>query len=285
MAEQNDKHFDMMTSFILTALCCTPQPRIIMMTSKPHPRSYVKPATVMSTAAGHSYHFAPMASSEDDVLEEDAEEYELRPRGREKNRRGTSRERLDDIILISKDIKEGDTLNSIALRHSCMVADLKRANNLINEQDFFALRTIKIPVKRFSLLTDPQFSTKGKPSSLLPAQHSEDPVSSPLPSESVDSFLQEVDRDIEQIVRSTDVTKENLHEVVSALGPDLHFGPDHKLTKPKDPHFGADWGLRWWMAVVIMVIVGVVTPVFYFLYYEVLEKEPHPNTSHPAASP
>lgn len=169
------------------------------------------------------------------------------------------------------------------------VADLKRANNLINEQDFFALRTIKIPVKRFSLLAEPQLSSKGKLTRLLPTQHSEEPDTIPLlemlPVESVDSFLQEVDRDIEQIVRSTDVTKENLHEVVSALSPDLHFDLDHKVPKRKDPYFGADWGLRWWMAVVIMVIVGVITPVFYFLYYEVLEKETHSNSSHSAASP
>lgn len=169
---------------------------------------------------------------------------------------------------------------------SLQVADLKRANNLINEQDFFALRTIKIPVKRFSLLTDTSFSPKGKQSRTLLGQPSEDlPHSSlfeALPLETADRFLQEVDRDIKQIVKSTDATKENLHEVVSALSPDLHFEPEYIVTKPKDPYYGADWGLGWWTAVVIMVIVGVVTPVFYFLYYEVLDKEPHLNTSHAA---
>lgn len=87
-----------------------------------------------------------------------------------------------------------------------------------------------------------------------------------------------------QIVRSTDVTKGNLHEVVSALSQDLHFEPDYKVAKPKDPYYGADWGLGWWTAVVIMVIVGVVTPVFYFLYYEVLDKESHLNSSHAPVS-
>lgn len=256
------------------------------MTGKHPSRSYLKPAAVSSTTLGHSYHFAPMGNSENDLSEEDAEEYELRPRGREKTRRSTSKERLDDIIFISKDIGEGDTLNSIALLHCCTVADLKRANNLINEQDFFALRTIKIPVKRFSLLTDASFSPKGKQPRTLSDQLIEDqPQSSvfeALPLETADSFLQEVDRDIKQIVKSTDATKENLHEVVSALSPDLHFEPDYIVAKRKDPYDGADWGLGWWTAVVIMVIVGVVTPVFYFLYYEVLDKEPHLNASHAA---
>ncbi|XP_068103885.1 lysM and putative peptidoglycan-binding domain-containing protein 3 isoform X2 [Hyperolius riggenbachi] len=254
-----------------------------MITGKHASRSYQKPATVSSTAAGHSYHFTPMANSENDLSEEDTEEFELRPRGREKTRRSTSRERLDDIIFISKDVTEGDTLNSIALQHCCTVADLKRVNNLLNEQDFFALRTIKIPVKRFSLLTETQYPQTGKLSRTLLLHPSEDLECSPLleaqPSETVDSFLQEVDRDIQQIVRSTDMTKETLHEVVSALSQDVGFGLDHQVIQRKDPYHGADWGLGWWTAVVIMVIVGVVTPVFYFLYYEVLEKEPHANFS------
>ncbi|XP_069820754.1 lysM and putative peptidoglycan-binding domain-containing protein 3 [Dendropsophus ebraccatus] len=255
------------------------------MASRHESRSYLKPSSVSSTTSGHSYHFASMANSENDVSEEEAEEYELRPRGREKTRRSTSRERLDDIIFINKDIIEGDTLNSLALQHCCTVADLKRANNLINEQDFFALRSIKIPVKRFSLLTETHFSPKGKISRTAPAQlllEDQQPYLAldALSTETVDSFLQEVDRDIEHIVRVTDMKKENLHEVVSALSQDPHFEIEPKVVRQKDPYHGADWGLGWWTAVVIMVIVGIITPVFYFLYYEVLNKEPPSNSSH-----
>lgn len=122
------------------------------MTGKHPSRSYLKPAAVSSTTLGHSYHFAPMGNSENDLSEEDPEEYALRPRGREKTRRSTSTERLDDIILISKDIVEGDTLNSIALQHCCTVADLKRANNLINEQDFFCIEDNKNSSEAFQFI-------------------------------------------------------------------------------------------------------------------------------------
>ncbi|XP_004678484.1 PREDICTED: lysM and putative peptidoglycan-binding domain-containing protein 3-like [Condylura cristata] len=57
--------------------------------------------------------------TDSDVLEEDAEVYELRSRGKEKIRRSTSRDRLDDIVVLTKDIKEGDTLNAIALQYCC----------------------------------------------------------------------------------------------------------------------------------------------------------------------
>ncbi|XP_053557462.1 lysM and putative peptidoglycan-binding domain-containing protein 3 [Bombina bombina] len=240
-------------------------------------RSYMKPTSVSSSASGHNYHFANMSNSENDILEDDIDEYELRPRGREKTRRSTSKERLDDIVFISKDINEGDTLNFIALQYCCTVADLKRYNNFINDQDFFALRSIKIPVKRFSVLTETHLSPKGKTSrtmSFQPSPGLQDSISAvdPLSSVSADSFLQEVDRDIEQVVRCTNTKKDNLQEVVSALDQELHFEPEHKPVKPKDPYYGADWGIGWWTAVVIMVLVGIVTPLLYFLYYEVLMK-------------
>nr|XP_042117750.1 lysM and putative peptidoglycan-binding domain-containing protein 3 [Peromyscus maniculatus bairdii] len=92
-------------------------------------------------ASGQLHTFGNCTDS--DLLEEDAEVYELRSRGREKVRRSTSRDRLDDIILLTKDIQEGDT---------------------------------------------------------------------------------------------------------------------------------PDWGIGWWTAVVIMLIVGIITPVFYLLYYEILAK-------------
>ncbi|NXU79311.1 LYSM3 protein, partial [Oreotrochilus melanogaster] len=157
------------------------------------------------------------------------------------------------------------------------VADIKRVNNLINDQDFFALRSIKIPVKKFSVLTETHVSPKGRP--VLRPAHCSPEVQETLPSdkfsanETVGNFLKEVDRDIEEIVKCNDTKRENLDEVVSALAAQqMCFETDGKPKKCKDPYYGADWGIGWWTAVVIMLIIGIVTPVFYLLYYEVLVK-------------
>lgn len=227
--------------------------------------------------------------SENDLSEEDAESYELRPRGRERLRRSTSRERMD-IIYLTRDIQEGDTLNSIALQYHCSVADIKRANNLLTEQDFFALRSVKIPVRRFSVLTEthntgplksaapasptgarrlPQIS----PVTSLPTESSTDSSSS---TDSVEGFLLEKDKDIERLVKSTGPSRSSLNEVVSSLTlqqqQPLLGEVEYKPAQRKDPYYGADWGMRWWTAVAIMLVVGIVTPVFYLLYYEVLVK-------------
>ncbi|XP_029019284.1 lysM and putative peptidoglycan-binding domain-containing protein 3 [Betta splendens] len=245
-------------------------------------------ATMVQPAnGGHAYLFGNNGS-ENDLSEEDAESYELRSRGRERLRRSTSRERMDDIVYLTRDIQEGDTLNSIALQYHCSVADLKRANSLLTEQDFFALRSVKIPVRRFSVLTEnhntgpiksvtpssarhlPQTS----PATSFPSESSTDSSSSST--DSVEGFLLEKDKDIERLVKSTGPSRSSLNEVVSSLTlqqqQPLLREVDYKPMQRKDPYYGADWGMRWSTAVAIMLVVGIVTPVFYLLYYEVLVK-------------
>ncbi|XP_068560129.1 lysM and putative peptidoglycan-binding domain-containing protein 3 [Cebidichthys violaceus] len=240
-------------------------------------------ATMVQPAnGGHAYLFGNNGS-ENDLSEEDGESYELRPRGRERLRRSTSRERMDDIIYLTRDIQEGDTLNSIALQYHCSVADIKRANNLLTEQDFFALRSVKIPVRRFSVLTETHSTGPLKSASPAAARrlHQISPVTS-LPTESstdsssdsVEGFLMEKDKDIERLVKSTGPSRSSLNEVVSSLTlqQPLLGEVEYKPVQRKDPYYGADWGMRWWTAVAIMLVVGIVTPVFYLLYYEVLVK-------------
>ncbi|XP_054905264.1 lysM and putative peptidoglycan-binding domain-containing protein 3 [Poeciliopsis prolifica] len=247
-------------------------------------------ATMVQPAnGGHAYLFGTNGS-ENDLSEEDGESFELRSRGKERLRKSTSKERLDDIIYLSRDVQESDTLNSIALQYHCSVADIKRANNLLTEQDFFALRSIKIPVRRFSVLTETHNAGPPKPVSPkpispigvrrvaqvsptvpLPTESSTDSCSS---TDSVEGFLLEKDKDIEQLVKSTGPSRSSLSEVVSSLTlqQPLLGEAEYKPAPRKDPYYGADWGMRWWTAVAIMLFVGIITPVFYLLYYEVLVK-------------
>lgn len=256
------------------------------MSSRSQHYGFQSATMVQSANGGHAYLFGNNAS-ENDLSEEDGESYELRPRGRERLRRSTSKERLEDIVYLSRDIQEGDTLNSIALQYHCPVADLKRANNLLTEQDFFALRSVKIPVRRFSIFTETH--SAGPPKAGSPSGARRPPQISAIPSlplesstdssssDSVEGFLLEKDKDIEQLVRSTGPSRSSLNEVVSSLSqqqqqPLLVGEVEYKPLVRKDPYYGADWGMRWWTAVAIMLVVGIVTPVFYLLYYEVLIK-------------
>ncbi len=170
------------------------------------------------------------------------------------------------------------------------MADIKRANNLLTEQDFFALRSVKIPVRRFSVLTETHGTgplVSASPSGARrvplissvtsPSESSTDSSSSST--DSVEGFLLEKDKDIEQLVKSTSPSRSSLNEVVSSLTlqQPLLGEAEYKPAQRKDPYYGADWGMRWWMAVAIMLVVGIVTPLFYLLYYEVIMKPEDSN--------
>lgn len=165
------------------------------------------------------------------------------------------------------------------------MADIKRANNLLTEQDFFALRSVKIPVRRFSVLTETHNAATLKSASPTGTRHppqvshitslpSESSMDSCSSTDSVEGFLMEKDKDIERLVKSTGPSRSGLSEVVSSLTQQqpLLGEAGYKPVQRKDPYYGADWGMGWWTAVAIMLFVGIVTPIFYLLYYEVLVK-------------
>ncbi|XP_032829647.2 uncharacterized protein LOC116953499 [Petromyzon marinus] len=157
---------------------------------------------------------------------------------------------LADVVFLEREVREGDSLVTFALQYGCSVSDIKRANNLMSEQGMYALRSVRIPVRRHGLLTDaveearrrplPPPSSSSTTSSLpatagasvatggsslptarlaaVPAPPS--PMASPAEvaaTAAAVAFLRVMDRDIANIARRTDVSKASLEEVTQAL--------------------------------------------------------------------
>lgn len=55
---------------------------------------------------------------------------------------------------VETEVQPGDTLPSLALKYNVALAELKRVNNILKENEFYALKRIRIPVKPASLLTE-----------------------------------------------------------------------------------------------------------------------------------
>lgn len=55
---------------------------------------------------------------------------------------------------VETEVQPGDTLAKLSLKYSIPVAELKRVNNILSDQYFYALKRIKIPVRTASLLTE-----------------------------------------------------------------------------------------------------------------------------------
>ncbi|TRZ23669.1 hypothetical protein HGM15179_003468 [Zosterops borbonicus] len=116
-------------------------------------RPFQAPASVHSFPGRQVFVFPGGRSDSEESSEEELNVMELRPRGKEQQR-GNARDRPGDVVLLERELTQEDSLNKLALQYGCKVADIKRVNNFIREQDLYALKSIKIPVRPHGLLTE-----------------------------------------------------------------------------------------------------------------------------------
>lgn len=169
---------------------------------------------------------------------------------------------LRNIQLLEREVLDGDNLNKLALQYGCKVTDIKRVNNLMQEQDLFALKTIKIPVQKHSFLTELHTSHPQEEmphSSSTPVKPQDRSRAQPHLQEVTD-FLMEVDQDIEKLIQNTNDQDETFLD----NSKQQRFG---FKGQPLKSH-GADWGIQWWNAVVAMLLIGIVLPLFYVIYFK-----------------
>ncbi|KAM9571933.1 lysM and putative peptidoglycan-binding domain-containing protein 4-like isoform 1-T2 [Salvelinus alpinus] len=231
----------------------------------PVPRAFQAPVDVHASVDGQVYMFR-RGQQNDSAGSSEEEEFnvmELRPRGwheLEQDRRGS-------LMLLERDVLVGDNLNKLALQYGCKVADIKRVNNLIQEQDIFALKSIKIPVKKHSLLTEANAELKetdpGTSNSATPLPQPQGKLTASSPGrphlQEYTDYLKEVDHDIERLIQTTNAQDEVFLE--AAERPQKLGSRGQRLTS-----YGADWGIQWWNAVVAMLLIGIILPVFYVVY-------------------
>ncbi|OCT86770.1 lysM and putative peptidoglycan-binding domain-containing protein 4-like [Xenopus laevis] len=223
--------------------------------------SFQPPSSVHSSFDSHVYTFSNGTAEGDGSSEEEFDVTELRARGSEQQRINALREKLGDVILLERAITEDDNLNKLALQYGCKVADIKRVNNLMRDQDIYALKTIKIPVKVHGLLTEraDELTAPYLNPSALPEPTEEESRPS-LESRDFTVYFKEIDQNIEAAQ-----TNDLFNESFPLESPSR---PHPRMVGQKQPNSGADWGIRWWNAVVIMLLVGIVLPVFYIVYFK-----------------
>ncbi|XP_051579776.1 lysM and putative peptidoglycan-binding domain-containing protein 4-like isoform X2 [Myxocyprinus asiaticus] len=239
-----------------------------MRRGEPLPRAFQAPVDVHASADGQVYMFR-QRPEELDVSSENV--MELWPRSRESSsQESQERERVGEVFLLERDISHEDNLNKLALQYGCKVADIKRVNNLFQEQDMYALKSIKIPVKKHGLLTEANSELRNpqqRPSSdaVSPPNQQPDSVETsvsgrPQVQEYTD-FLKAVDSDIERLIQSTDPPEEGFS---GSFGASRRWGWRNQHLRS----YGADWGIQWWNAVVAMLLIGIVLPIFYVVYFK-----------------
>ncbi|NXC44035.1 LYSM4 protein, partial [Penelope pileata] len=241
-------------------------------------RPFQAPVAVRSSPGGQVYVFPNGRADSEESSEEELTVMELRPRGREQQRCGTPGDRAADVVLLERELTEGDNLNKLALQYGCKVADIKRVNNFIREQDLYALKSIKIPVKPHGLLTESSSELRPLPAArsqagvtLVDVPEPEGAASSSAASRRLSDYFRGIDQSIQAAVQAE--AQLSAERCVEALGRPLA-----EPGKRASSH-GADCGIQWWNAVFIMLLVGIVLPVFYIIYFKTQESGPAAHTS------
>lgn len=133
----------------------------------------------------------------------------------------------------------------------------------MQEQDLFALKSIKIPVQEHSLLTETRTDLRGPQEDIPHASATWKPQDRPRTHQhlkEVTDFLMEVENDTERLILTTNDQDE-----------DLDNAKKHQWFGLRATHLsshGADWGIQWWNAVVAMLLIGVILPLFYVIYFK-----------------
>ncbi|NXJ90236.1 LYSM4 protein, partial [Corythaixoides concolor] len=230
-------------------------------------RSFQAPVTIHNYPGRQVYVFPNGRSDSEESSEEELNVMELRPRGKEQQQHSTSRDRVGDMVLLEREITEDDNLNKLALQYGCKVADIKRVNNFIREQDLYALKSIKIPVKPHGLLTENGGGLRPLPPA--PSRSSPMPVGLPEPDDGGSSSAE--GRHLSEYFRGID---KNIQDAVQA---EVQLNAEYCVEAPERPlpesgkrksSNGADCGIQWWNAVFIMLLIGIVLPVFYIIYFK-----------------
>ncbi|NXS37434.1 LYSM4 protein, partial [Pomatostomus ruficeps] len=230
-------------------------------------RSFQAPVTVHNFPGRQVYVFPHGRSDSDESSEEELNVMELRPRGKEQQRGSAARDRLGDVVLLEREVTEEDNLNKLALQYGCKVADIKRVNNFIREQDLYALKSIKIPVRPHGLLTEGGGALR--PPAAGPAQPGLTRVELPEPEPGAGGSAG--GRRFTDYFRGIDQSIQDAAQVEVQLNAE--YGAE-ALERPlpeagkREAGNGADCGIQWWNAVFIMLLIGIVLPVFYIIYFK-----------------
>ncbi|UJR33166.1 hypothetical protein I4U23_020622 [Adineta vaga] len=173
------------------------------------------------------------------------------------------------IVIIEKPIRANETLQAFAIRYRVPVSQLKRLNNLQNDQDFYALKYCRVPVRRFGLLHESSLSS---PTIVDLHEQSTTNTSSPhithLSQQNHHAFLNAMDHDlasmrakVEQLIETPSTT------IISNQSTNTMIIRSTTKTKSDFTCDGADCGCKFWHIIGAIILIALFVPIIYVYIY------------------
>ncbi|KAL9988136.1 hypothetical protein ACROYT_G002542 [Oculina patagonica] len=247
---------------------------------------------IQNVPSSRVYIFGNDGADEVGIEDSTVEMTELRPRSRNKRSYASTNsapQQSRKTETIDREILPNDSLQSFSLQYGCTVAEIKRVNNFYSDQDFYALKTIKIPVQPHGLLTEISDKKQRPPPIKIPGNqpstsgdinddNDESDYEESGPNgdcvrtvsirsalDSPNSFLQHMDNDLKLICKSTPLRKNNLDEVARTLT--INCINPIKLRKQQEKTLGTACGIGWKGIIVTVFLVGILLPGIVAFFY------------------
>ena len=81
-----------------------------------------------------------------------------------------------------------------------------------------------------------------------------------------EKFLRKMDSDLAKLKQDSRKERESLSEVISVL-TNKSFHPLESTRPGVNKHNGADCGISWWSIMVYSLIVGILVPILFLVYF------------------
>lgn len=184
------------------------------------------------------------------------------------------------IDFVEWTVNQGDTLESLSLKSGCTVSQIKRINNLFTEQDFYALKAIRIPIKKYGILSEILVNTSNAEDQLKELESSSQQVTDDnqprLTSSSIlKANLEEPrskEKTVQDFIKSLDNNLEQIREKINRNSPprdSVHLPVQVPLPKKTlQSHHNDECGLSLSQVLCLVLIVCILVPVTYIILAE-----------------
>lgn len=173
-------------------------------------------------------------------------------------------------------IQKDDTLQAIALRYHCTVAELKRLNKIDKDNEIHARTVLHVPINPYNLLL-PEFNDFNN-APIHKTFNKSDPVTVPQPSTSKDSNQSINDIILNTQLKSNQYTdSENVsvdeNEITESTKLNTQF-TENDISNPivlrkRNELFscsGSDWDISWICLLILILALCVAIPLIYVVY-------------------
>jgi hypothetical protein len=186
------------------------------------------------------------------------------------------------VVIVEKPIRPQETLQAFAIRYRvpvciCLffytnrksffpqVSQLKRLNNLQNDQDFYALKYCRVPVRRFGLLHE------SSSSSTIVDLNEQLTINTSLPitQQNHHAFLNAMDHDLASMRAKVEQLIETPTTTLIPDQPKTTMMMRSSTTKPISELScdGADCGCKFWHIVLAIIFIALLIPLIYIYVY------------------